>query len=110
MISFNKNEICIMHHMFLKYPNDFTLVKGALKKNAWHRFLPRSFFSLETSRFSQPGLLSSLSSPWFCLGLLLSLLCVELFCPLLPCLLEETTVNSFTRQFCLLSALFVSCF
>lgn len=29
MISFNKNGICIMHHMFLKYPNDFTLVKGA---------------------------------------------------------------------------------
>lgn len=29
MISFNKNEICIMHHMFLKYPDDFTLAKGA---------------------------------------------------------------------------------
>lgn len=29
MISFNKDEICIMHHMFLKYPNDFILVKDA---------------------------------------------------------------------------------
>lgn len=29
MISFNKNETCIMHHTFLKYPNDFILVKDA---------------------------------------------------------------------------------
>ena len=26
-----KNKTCIMHHMFLKYPDDFTLVKDAEK-------------------------------------------------------------------------------
>lgn len=58
MISFNKNEICIMHHVVLKHPNDFT-GKGCLKMGR-HRlcFPPQS-----VSQWRNPASPSPACSP-----------------------------------------------